>query len=210
MSSTKKIVLPITACCLVLVAIGVVVGWYLHNKQNDDITSDDDTTHHQDAGSQETDGVSKKSLQCTVCGDTKHRSTFYEMVFEKYLARADKKKEEIEYGHRCNGNLNEHMGISCGADGICWRIEYNPQPASNFEPKPNLKEFVDQEDGDWNIYGNSKGCLVNAHSHKWEGEELLDHAVVNAPGKRLKDVMFQNQTHIITIHFCKFDDCNDF
>ena len=188
MNDSKKIALPIIVGCLVLVAIGVVVGWILHNNPNEDSTSTNQRIH------------------CAVCGDENNRSPFYQSVFTEYLQRTNEKEKEIEYGHRCENNL--HEGIDCGTDGICWTIKYLPHNEPRPEIKIGLKAFTEDPVGEWRIHGESRGCLVNAHNHKFKGEELLSDAIKKEPENHLTQIIFQNETERIKIHFCKSENCN--
>ena len=181
-----KVALPIIIFIVLLLVVGGSIGYYMNNQNSEDNPT-----------------LTSKNIHCNVCGNAHHRNKFYQDVFGDYLQRTGGREEE-EYGHRCQGE--EVPDVSCGEGGVCWTINFYPVSEENFQRKEELKQFIGKDD--WTTFGTSKGCLVDAHTHKWFGVETLEHAIENAPDKHLKDEMYRNKTHSITIRFCKTQNCN--
>ena len=110
-TSGTKIALPVVAFILLVLVIGATIG-YLFKTQNNSVDSDT---------------KQESTIKCNICGNPMHPSKFFEDVFTKYLERTEKSLKEREYGGRCNGISNEHDGIDCGKDGLCWTIDFSPQ-----------------------------------------------------------------------------------
>ena len=99
---------------------------------------------------------------------------------------------------------------------MCWTITYEDRlngQNSGTKIGEHLEEFVGkwneiQGKGEWRQPGISKGCLVNAHGHKWEGEQLLSDAISNAKRQHLRKTMYQSGDRKTEIALCQSDDCN--
>ena len=112
-AASKRVAIPVVACCLLLVAIGGTIAYLILRPADD---QKDKTANHP---------IQDSKVYCHVCGNTRRDSKFFEEVFRRYLS-VTKEEHEVEYGDRCNDDIrnndNEESGVPCGTDGVCWVI----------------------------------------------------------------------------------------